>query len=109
LRSFQDQIFRFDALGVRVLAVSVDRPEINQEHRRKLGVTYSLLSDANAETIKRYDLLHAGAGQNGADIARPAEFLVDSTGTVRWMNLTESIAVRLRPEQALQAAQELAR
>lgn len=92
-----------------MLAISVDRPEINQEHRRKLGVTYSLLSDANAETIKKYDLLHAGAGQNGADIARPAEFLVDSTGTVRWMNLTESIAVRLRPEQALKAAQELDR
>ena len=109
MRSFQDQIGRFDALGVRLLAISVDSPEINQEHRRKLGVTYSLLSDANAETIKRYDLLHAGAGQNGADIARPAEFLVDSTGTVRWMNLTESIAVRLRPEEALKAAQELAR
>jgi len=109
LRSFQDQIGRFDALGVRVLAVSVDRPEINQEHRRKLGLTYSLLSDANAETIKRYDLLHAGAGQNGADIARPGEFLVDSSGTIRWVNLTESLAVRLRPEQALRAAQELAR
>jgi peroxiredoxin len=98
-----------DALRVRVLVISVDPPEINLEHRRKLGLTFSLLSDANAETIRRYDLLHAGAGPNGADIARPAEFLVDSTGTIRWMNLTESFTVRLRPEQVLKAAHDLAR
>ena len=29
--------------------------------------------------------------------------LVDSTGMVRWVNLTENIAVRARPEQALAA------
>lgn len=91
---------------MRILAISVDSPAINHDHARKLGAAFSLLSDTSAETIRRYDLLHAGAGQNGADIARPAEFLLDATGTIRWMNLTESFTVRVRPEQVLQAAHD---
>ena len=53
--------------------------------------------------IRRYDVLHRGAGPKGTDIARPAEFYVDQAGTVQWVNLTENIAVRARPEQALGA------
>jgi peroxiredoxin len=65
-----------------------------------------LLSDAEAKVIRRYDVLHRRAGPKGADIARPAEFLLDAGGIVRWVNLTESIAVRARPEQVLTAFNE---
>ena len=44
---------------------------------------------------------------NGHDIARPAEFLVDSSGIVRWRMLTENYWVRARPEQILEAAKAL--
>lgn len=74
---------------------------------QKAGYSFSFLSDANAEVIRRYDLVHAGAGENGHDIARPAEFLVDRSGTVRWVNLTENYFVRARPEQVLEVAQLL--
>jgi peroxiredoxin len=53
--------------------------------------------------IRRYDVLHPGAGPGEADIARPAEFVLDQGGIVRWVNLTESIVVRARPEQVLAA------
>jgi len=43
----------------------------------------------------------------GHDIARPAEFLVDRAGTVRWRNLTGDIRVRARPEEMLEAAKML--
>ena len=59
-----------------------------------------LLSDGKAEVIRRYDLLHRGGGPKGADISRPAEFLIDSAGIIRWVNLTESIGARARPEEA---------
>ncbi len=71
-----------------------------------MGFTYPLLSDPKAEVIRRYDLLHPKGGPKGTDIARPGEFLVDTTGTVRWVNLTESAAVRARPEQVLKAFDE---
>jgi len=107
LRSFQQKLQEFEARGVRVVGISVDPPDINQRQSQKHGYTFPLLSDPNAKVIRRYDVLHPGAGPKGADIARPAEFLIDSNGVVRWVNLTESIAVRARPEQVLEALNQL--
>ena len=101
MRSLQDSLGEFDSRRVRLVAISVDPPEINLEHCRKQGYTYTFLSDTKSEAIRAYDLAHAGGGPGGADIGRPAEFLIDSTGTVRWVNLTDSILVRARPEQIL--------
>jgi peroxiredoxin len=106
LRSFQQRLPEFESRGIQVVAISVDTPEINRRQRQKLGFTYRFLSDPKAEVIQRYDLLHRGAGPNHTDIARPAEFLIDSSGTIRWVNLTENIAVRARPEQMLEAFQQ---
>ena len=64
-------------------------------------------SDLNAETIRKYDLVHAKAGPEGHDIARPGEFLIDSSGIVRWVNLTEDFRVRARAEQFLAQARQL--
>ena len=103
LRSFQQRLPEFNARGLRVVAISSESPEVNRPHREQLGFTFPILSDEKAEVIRRYDLLHAGAGPEGADIARPAEFLIDSGGIVRWVNLTRSAAVRARPEEVLKA------
>ena len=103
MRSFQRRLSEFDARGVRVAAISVDPPEVNRRQCQRLGFTFKLLSDPNAEVIRQYDLLHSAGGPKGTDIARPAEFWIDSAGVVRWVNLTESVLVRARPEQALKA------
>lgn len=97
----------FDKRGIRVVIISVDTPEASKRHAGKLGHTFPMLSDANAEVIRRYDLLHHGGGPHKEDISRPAEFLVDSNGIVRWVNLTDNIGVRARPEQALAAFDSL--
>ena len=89
------------------MAISVDSPEESAKLCKKAGYTYTFLSDPKAEVIRRYDLLHKGAGENGQDIARPAEFLVDSTGVVRWRNLTEDLRVRATGDDVLTAAQAL--
>jgi peroxiredoxin len=107
LRSFQQRLAEFDANGVRVVGISVDPPEINRRQSQKLGYAFPLLSDPKAEVIRRYDVLHPGAGPKGADVARPAEFLLDSNGVVRWVNLTENIAIRARPEQVFEALHQV--
>ena len=89
------------------MAISVDTPEMSRELCQKAGYTYTFLSDPKAEVIRRYDLLHPGAGVNGQDIARPAEFLLDSSGVIRWANLTEDFRVRATGEDVLKAAQTL--
>jgi peroxiredoxin len=98
---------RFQDVGIRPVAISVDSPEESRNLCQKAGYTFTFLSDPKAETIRRYDLVHAGQGINGQDIARPAEFLLDSTGTVRWVNLTENYWIRARAETILEAAKTL--
>jgi peroxiredoxin len=89
------------------VAISVDSPEISRDLSKKAGYTFTILSDPNAEVIRRYDLLHVGGGPEGHDIARPAEFLVDSSRVVRWANFTEDIRVRARADEMLAAAKAL--
>lgn len=89
---------------MRPVAISVDAPEVSRNLARKAGYTFTLLSDPDAAVIRRYRLLHVGGGPDGHDISRPAEFLVDSSGTIRWTNFTEDIRVRARAQDMLNAA-----
>ena len=107
MRGIQNNLDKFHEAGIQPVAISVDPPEASRDLCQKAGYTFTFLSDPKAEAIRRYDLVHAGAGENGQDIARPAEFLVDTSGTVRWLNLTENYWVRARPEQILEAARTL--
>ncbi len=107
LRGLQKSLPEFNAQGIHTVAISVDNPEVSRNLAQQQGYTFTILSDPNVEAIRRYDLVHAGAGESGHDIARPAGFLIDSSGTVRWANLTENYWVRPRPEQILEAAKLL--
>ena len=89
------------------MAICVDTPQQSADLSKKVGYTFPILSDPNTETIRQYHLLHKGAGPEGHDISRPAEFLIDSTGTVRWANFTEDIRVRARAEEMLEAARKI--
>lgn len=100
MRSFQNRLPDFEARGIRIAAVSVDPVVTTRDHVAAMGWTYTFLSDPSAEAIRAYDLLHPGGGQE-ADIARPAEFLIDPSRTVRWRDLTEDYWKRARPEAVL--------
>lgn len=89
------------------MAISVDAPDVSRELAQKAGLTFTLLSDPKTEVIRNYDLLHHGGGPDGHDISRPAEFLVDPTRTVHWINLTEDVRVRARAKEMLAIAKNL--
>jgi peroxiredoxin len=107
LRGIERSLGKLNEAGIRPVAISVDKPEESRDLAQSQGYTFPILSDRNAEVIRRFDLTHAGAGIHGEDIARPAEFLIDSTGTVKWINLTENYWIRARPEQVLEVARGL--
>ena len=107
MRGIEKNIEQLHAQGIRPVAISVDRPETSRNLMQQQDYTFTFLSDPNVEAIRRYDLVHAGQGEGGHDIARPAEFLIDSTGTVRWVHLTENYWVRARPEQILEVSKLL--
>src|SRR4029078_1195043 len=93
--------------GINPVAISVDKPEESRKLAQSAGYTFALLSDQNREVITRYDLVHKGGGEHGQDISRPAEFLLDSTGTVRWRMLTENYWRRATPGQIMEATKYL--
>ena len=107
MRGIQNNLNKIEEVGIRPVAISVDTPEESRKLCEQAGYTFTFLSDPKADAIRRYDLVHAGQGINGQDVARPAEFLVAPSGEVRWVNLTESYWVRARPEQIMQAAAAL--
>jgi len=89
------------------VAVSVDPPATTRDHLAKMGWTYTFLADPEVKVVKQYDLAHPQ--NDGRVIARPAELLIDPTGTVRWVNLTEDYKVRVRPEQVIEAFDRVAK
>ena len=103
----EERLTEFERAGVRVVAISVDPPETSRDLARKAQYTFPILSDRDVAVIRRYDLEHKGAGIGGQSIARPAEFLIDRNGVVRWRNLAEDYRVRARPEIMLEQARAL--
>ena len=101
MRSLQQHQGAFEARRVRLIAISVDPVPITRDHCAKHGYTFLFLSDPAAEVIRRYDLLHQGGKLGTVDISRPAEFLIDSGGTVRWRQLTDNYRVRVSAEELL--------
>ena len=99
---------KFIDAGIRVVGISVDTPEKTREFMlQKAGYTFTFLSDPRLETIRSYDLVHVKELASGKDIARPAEFLIDPSGTVHWRMVTENIFKHALPEQVLEAAKAL--
>ena len=88
--------------GLSVVAISVDPPEISKQLKEELHLPFSLLSDVDGKVIALYALTHS-AGYDGKDISRPAEYLLDGNGVVRWAAFSETINARTHPEAILQA------
>ena len=87
----------------QVFHLSCPKREELVRRLRKRAIKDNRLDDANEEVIRRWDLVHAHGRRDGADISRPAEFLIDSSGKIRWVNLTDDFVVRARPREALAA------
>jgi peroxiredoxin len=107
LRSFQKKLPDFNARKIRVAAISVDPPDVSEHLRNVSGFSFLILCDDKDALIRSWDLVHPHGGEGGADIARPAEFILDSTGKVRWVKLTDDYLIRARPEEVLQAIDSL--
>jgi peroxiredoxin len=103
----EKQLGDFSAARVRPVAISVDQPQVSLGLSKKAGYTFTMLSDPDTATIRNYHLLHTAGGPSGTDISRPAEFLVDQNGIIRWTNFTEDIRVRARANEMLAEARKI--
>lgn len=77
------------AAGADVLAISVDNPEKSRELTEKLKLPFPILSDPGHQVIDAYDLYNSQG-----KISKPATFVLDRKGIVRWSFFDEDYKVR---------------
>lgn len=88
------------------MAICVDPVDQNRELSEQLGLGFPILSDPEGVALRAFDVLHAGAGPRGSDIARPATFIA-ANGVIHWRDLTGNYRVRPRPATLLRVLHSL--
>ena len=86
----QDRYESFESLDAEIVAISVDRLDGAGYVVDRLGVTFPILYDPEAEVVRRYgvyDLL-------GDELAAPSVFVIDKEGSIRWRYIGRSIIDR---------------
>ena len=79
---------------VRIYAISRDRPDESRDLAKKIEsdkrgpLGYLMLSDAQSLTIDRYGLRDPAYAKESLDgVPRPAVFVLDQKGRVRWARI----------------------
>jgi peroxiredoxin len=112
----------FDKHGVRVVAISVDKPSEEAKMQAKHGVPFPMLSDPKMVVHQAYRVVHvpgdaehkalagfgidlvAYSGESHGNFAVPSIFLVDRGGVVRFMHIDEDFKTRPSAKQMLAIA-----
>ncbi len=99
----QSNIENIHNSGAEVIAVCVDPIKKNAEITNKLNLDFPILSDPDLIAIDAYGIRHHGGNIiEESDIARPALFILDRKGVIRWRNLTDNWRVRTHPKLILE-------
>jgi peroxiredoxin len=68
---------------VQVVAVVAQRSQAVRRFIEETGLPFNILVDASRDVLKAYGVWHA-VGLDAWNIARPALFLIDRSGTIRY-------------------------
>jgi peroxiredoxin len=104
LQRWHDHGAAFEALGVRVVAVSPDTADELTQLQRKRRWQITLLADPSLEVIRLYGLQNRNfAPRRGPfrELAIPTTILLDPDGKVLWMEQTTDFRVRSQAERVL--------
>ena len=79
-----DHQAEFAANGTTIVAVSTDTPEDVAALETKLGLKFDVYSDTDLQTIAKW-----GVADYGANVAKPASFVVQPGGAVTFRKVGE--------------------
>lgn len=96
LCAFTADYARFEALGTRVLPISVDAIPSLKEFKAKERISIDLLSDFKREVSRLYDVL-----LEDKFFSKRAYFLIDRAGTLRWTHTEAELGHRRQDEELL--------
>jgi peroxiredoxin len=114
------------AQGFEIIFLSTDRPEILYSSLKATNIHYTLLSDRHLEAAKAFHVayrlddatlakqkqygvdLDATTGSTLHELPVPSVFIIDATGTIRYVYSNPDYTVRLGSDALLAAAQPYA-
>ena len=107
----KDYVGEFEALGVNVVAISYDSHESNAEFEKENQLTYSLLSDQSAATVKGLGILNEDyePGHRAYGIPHPGVLFVSSDATIALKRAVPSYRERPEFDEILEAVRQLTR
>lgn len=80
----QTHLRTYRELGAEVLGIAAQRAAKAEEYRTSHGLTIPILIDPDRTVIKRYGVYHR-IGLTAFKIARPAAFIIDREGRIRFI------------------------
>ena len=122
LAGIEDRLLQ---LGIRLVAVSPDRPERLRKTRDRYHLNFQFYSDAPMEAARRFGLafrvdeetlakyreygidLEAASGYRHHELPVPAAFVIDPTGVIRYRYFNPDYKVRVDPERLWAVVQAL--
>lgn len=96
MAGLSEKVLEFRGAGASVIGLSADPVHVSKDLRDRLHLSFPLLSDPKRIVIRKYGVL------NKDQVAKPAVFLLDSKGIVRWEYIGKSPSDRPSPEVLLE-------
>ncbi len=103
MRRWNELRDEFEARDITVITVSTDHPEEIQEYRGEHGLDAIMLSDPKLVVTDKFGLRNTGfhsapPGDDTEALPVPTTLLVDASGQVLWMDVSENYQRRSPPE-----------
>ena len=106
LRSLRREETEFKKAGARLVAISAQFVEENRKLAIANDFAFPILSDFDLKVIGKLGMVHEHAAPNGTSAAKPATYVVDRRGKVRWIYASNTIRNRPDPKDILAAVQQ---
>ena len=102
----RDQFAQFQRHGAVILAISNEDQRRGAKLKEKLDLPFPLLADTERRVIQEYGVFHHNEPK-GRPISRPATFVLDAEGVIRYRYVGDSPPDRPAVEAILDVIAEL--
>ena len=108
LVQLQENIEAFEKSGIAVVGMTYDAPELQQAFIDTNGITYPLLSDIDAYSVKALGILNTEyePGDGAYGIPYPGIYVVNNSGTIVGKLFLEPYSIRVDATGVLAYARE---
>jgi peroxiredoxin len=96
---------KIKAAGADLLAISVDDQSYAWSMGQTTGAKFNILSDSDKKTITAYGIVNT---QERGGIAKPAIFILDKEGRIRYMHIGKDASDRPPDEAIIEEVKKVA-